>query len=64
MKVMKEKYVVIGFQGGEDVIHLEVADCERALALASMLQKISTPEVGFSNIQVFPFKNYQIHEKK
>lgn len=33
------------------------ADLERALALASMLQKVSTPEVQFGDITVQPFKS-------
>lgn len=33
---------------------LFVEDLERALALASMLGKISTTKVGFNNIQVQP----------
>lgn len=42
-----------------------VADLERALALASLLQKISTPEVPFGSIIVEPFiKEENETEKK
>ena len=36
--------------------YLVVPDLERALAVASMLQKVSTPEVTFDAIQVKPAK--------
>ena len=42
---------------------LLVEDLERALALASILGKISTPKVGFTEIKVSPF-NENDHEKK
>lgn len=41
---------------------LYVEDLERALALASMLGKISTPKVGFTDINVSPSK-LNDHEK-
>ena len=41
------------------------ADFERALAIASMLQKISTPEVSFGGIIVEPFnkEDYETEKK-
>lgn len=39
------------------------ADLERALALSSLLQKISTPEVCYNYIQINPLK-IKDHEKK
>lgn len=42
---------------------LAVEDLERALALASMLQKVSTAKVPFAGIEVVPFID-QENEKK
>lgn len=41
-----------------------VADLERALAIASMLQKISTPEVPFGSIIVEPFNKEEYETEK
>lgn len=48
------------FEPLQDVI---VADLDRALAFASMIGKISTPEVQFGDIQVKPYE-LEDHEKK
>ena len=47
----------------DQVSEFYVADMERALALASMLGKISTPEVQFGEIIVEPL-NVKENEKK
>lgn len=49
-------------QTNKNYVRLVVSDLERALAIASMLGKISTPEVQFGEIKVEPFK-LEDHEK-
>lgn len=48
----------------KNYVRLTVAELERALALASMLQKISTPEVKFEDIIVEPTKSKENETEK
>lgn len=43
---------------------IAVSDLERALAVASMLQKVSTPEVKFEEIEVVPFNSKENETEK
>lgn len=51
-------------QTNKNYVRLTIAELERALALASILQKISTPEVKFEGVIVQPHKSEENETEK